>query len=60
MRQREKREALRNQYSEEATHAFKPKINVMSDVICQSDPTRDNETSNDRINRLYNKDVVAM
>ena len=33
-RQKEKREALRNQYSEEAIYKFKPKINVLSEVIC--------------------------
>ncbi len=58
MRQREKREALKNQYSGEAVHSFKPKINVISEVICQADPMREQETQEDAINRLYQKDKV--
>ena len=57
-RQREKREALRNQYADEAVYKFKPQINVMSDVICQSDPSRGFETKNQAIERLYSKEMV--
>ena len=57
-RQREKREALRNQYADEAVYKFKPQINVMSDVICQSDPNRGFETKDQAIERLYSKEMV--
>ena len=58
MRQREKREALRSQYSEEAVYKFKPKINVISEVICQADPDRAEENQSDVINRLHQKDKL--
>jgi len=54
----EKKEQLRNQYSEEAQHSFKPKINLTSEVICAADPKRGTENEAQRIERLYNKDVV--
>lgn len=54
----EKKEHLRNQYSEEAQHSFKPKINLTSEVICAADPKRGAENEAQRIDRLYNKDVV--
>ena len=57
-RQMEKREKLRSQYSEEVKYSFKPQINMTSEVICSADPDRGLETDQDRINRLYNKDLL--
>ena len=39
-------------------HSFKPKINLTSEVICAADPKRGVENEAQRIERLYNKDVV--
>jgi len=58
IRQAQKREGLRNKYSEEAQYKFRPEINLTSEVICASDPTRCTETDNDRIDRLYHQDIV--
>ena len=51
-RQREKREKLRNQYSEDAAHSFQPRINLTSEVICASDPNREAETPEERFARM--------
>lgn len=51
-RQREKREKLRNQYSEDAAHSFQPRINLTSEVICASDPEREAETPKARFARM--------
>jgi hypothetical protein len=49
-RQHEKRQAIVQTYS------FRPEINATSEVIVESDPVRGNETSAERVRRLYSRD----
>ena len=37
-------------------YSFKPQINLTSEIICESDPKRNNENGRDRIERLYQAD----
>ena len=57
-RQIENREKLRDKYSEEVQHSFKPQINMTSEVICAADPDRGHESKEEKINRLYTKDQM--
>lgn len=52
-RQIEKRENLRSKYQDDCK--FRPDINLNSEVICATDPSRAAET--DRFERLYHADV---
>lgn len=54
-RQHEKREKYRNEEGKE--FSFKPQINSTSGIIIEADPSRANETAEERYNRLYHKDV---
>ena len=40
VRQQEKKVELRNKYAEEENYKFKPEINLNSEVICATDPSR--------------------
>ncbi len=52
----EKKAEARKKWADEMRFAFKPEINATSEVIVESDPTRGQETSQERIERLYRKD----
>jgi hypothetical protein len=54
-KQHEKREKYRSEEGKE--FSFKPKINATSGVIIEADPERCNENSEQKYDRLYNKDV---
>jgi ribosomal protein S26 len=43
-------------HGEAAQCTFKPEINITSEIICESDPKRGNETLDKKISRLYYED----
>jgi hypothetical protein len=55
-KQQENRLEARKKWADEERFSFKPEINATSEVIVESDPTRGRESSQDRIQRLYQKD----
>ena len=52
----EKKEEINSKYGEAAQCTFKPQINVTSEIICESDPKRGNETLQEKISRLHYED----
>lgn len=52
----EKLEKIRNK-SMDIKQQFKPQINITSDILMRADITRSGETKEEKINRLYKKDI---
>jgi hypothetical protein len=56
--QRKAEKIRRIQSEQDKDYLFKPQINPTSDVICASDPNRNIETLEEKIERLSVKDVM--